>query len=232
MAAIKDVKFKRTSVPGKVPTTTDIGVGELAINLVDKKLYTANTTAVFELGANNTDLTVSNTATINAISANGSVGLPGQGLTSNGTSIYWSDNPGYTGSQGVTGYVGSQGVGGYTGSKGVDGTIGVDGYTGSQGVIGYTGSAGADGVIGYNGSNGYTGSQGTTGYTGSRGTDGVIGYNGSTGYTGSQGAVGYVGSQGVGYTGSAGPTTSYVFDGGGPTADYSLGPAFDCGGVY
>lgn len=219
MAAIKDVKFKRTSVPGKVPTTTDIGVGELAINLVDKKLYTANTTAVFELGANSTNLNVSNVATINAISANGSVGLPGQGLTSNGTSIYWSNNPGYTGSQGVTGYVGS---------KGADGTIGVDGYVGSQGIQGYTGSKGVDGTIGVDG---YTGSQGTTGYTGSRGTDGVIGYNGSTGYTGSQGQVGYVGSQGVGYTGSAGPTTSYVFDGGGPANDYTVGPAFDCGGV-
>ena len=33
------VKVKRSSVPGKVPTTTDIDLGELAINSYDGKLY-------------------------------------------------------------------------------------------------------------------------------------------------------------------------------------------------
>ena len=104
--------------------------------------------------------------------------------------------------------------------------------TGDKGDTGFTGSRGTDGVIGYNGSVGFTGSQGVIGFTGSRGTDGVIGYNGSTGFTGSKGDLGYSGSKGeIGFTGSTGPVTSYVFDGGSPTSNYSLGPAFDCGGV-
>jgi Collagen triple helix repeat (20 copies) len=227
------IQIRRTSVPGRVPTISQLSIGELGINLSDKKIYTANSTHVFELGSNNTDLNVANVATINAISANGSLGLPNQGLVSNGSSIYWADNPGYTGSRGNTGYVGSFGDTGYTGSFGYTGYVGsrgADGYTGSfgytgyvgsQGLTGYVGSRGTDGIIGVDG---YSGSRG---YTGSKGTDGTIGYNGSAGYTGSKGTDGN-----VGYTGSIGVTTSYVFDGGGPTADYSLGPAFDCGGVY
>ena len=157
--------------------------------------------------------------------ANGTLGTAGQGLVSNGSAVYWADNPGYTGSQGVIGYTGSQGVIGYTGSKGDQGVIG---YTGSRGVTGFTGSKGDQGVIGYTGSKGdqgvigYTGSkgdQGVIGYTGSKGDQGVIGYTGSKGdqgiqgYTGSQGPIGYTGSKGdtgsqgpIGYTGSKGDT--------------------------
>jgi hypothetical protein len=58
-----------------------------------------------------------------SIKANGSSGTSGQVLATDGTSLYWSSNPGYTGSQGTTGYTGSQG---------------------SQGPIGYTGSRGDD----------------------------------------------------------------------------------------
>lgn len=155
-------------------------------------------------------LTVSNGIVVEAggiavaggINANGTFGSPGQGLVSNGSAIYWADNPGYTGSQGTTGYTGSQGDVGYTGSKGDDGYVGADGYTGSRGDTGYTGSQGEIG---------YTGSQGEIGYTGSRGADGYVGADGYTGsqgeigYTGSQGEIGYTGSQGViGYTGSQG----------------------------
>ncbi len=66
-----------------------------------------------------------------------------------------------------------------------------------------------------------------SGFTGSGG-----GGVGSVGYTGSRGNVGFTGSRGnVGFTGSSGPVTSYIFDGGSPTSNYTLGPAFDCGGV-
>ena len=34
---------------------------------------------------------------------------------------------------------------------------------------------------------------------------------------------------GYGPTGPTGPTTSYIFDGGSSTSNYTLGPAFDCG---
>jgi hypothetical protein len=43
---------------------------------------------------------------------------------------------------------------------------------------------------------------------------------GSTGSTGQPGP-----------TGPAGPVTAFVFDGGGPSNNYTNGPAFDCGGI-
>ena len=36
----KKILIKRSSVAGKVPTTSDLEIGELAVNLADKKLYT------------------------------------------------------------------------------------------------------------------------------------------------------------------------------------------------
>ena len=41
------IKIKRSSVAGKVPTTSDIATGELAINTKDKKIYSSNGTFVF-----------------------------------------------------------------------------------------------------------------------------------------------------------------------------------------
>ena len=106
-------QFKRSSVSGVVPTTGDLSAGELGINLVDKKLFTANSTAVFELGSNLTSVYVGNTTsalTVNstlvtiptsiALSANGSNGTSGQVLTSNGVGVYWSTVSG--GGGGVT----------------------------------------------------------------------------------------------------------------------------------
>jgi len=44
------LKIKRTNTAGKVPTFgTEIVEGELAINIKDQKLYTANSSAVFQL---------------------------------------------------------------------------------------------------------------------------------------------------------------------------------------
>ena len=51
-------QIKRSTVSGVVPTTFDIAPGELAVNLADKKLFTANTTSAFELGSNLTNLSV------------------------------------------------------------------------------------------------------------------------------------------------------------------------------
>ena len=33
------IRHKRTNVPGKIPSPNDIDVGELAINMADKKIY-------------------------------------------------------------------------------------------------------------------------------------------------------------------------------------------------
>ena len=96
-------QHKRSTVSGVIPTTGDLSAGELGINLADKKLFTANSSAVFELGSNLTSVYVGNTSsalTVNsalitipatiALSANGSNGTAGQVLTSNSAGIYWS----------------------------------------------------------------------------------------------------------------------------------------------
>jgi hypothetical protein len=85
------IQFKRTSVSGRAANTTTLpNAGELALNMADGILYSTNGSVVFEIGANNTNVNVSNTLTIKAISANGSTGSSEQVLTSNGNGTYWS----------------------------------------------------------------------------------------------------------------------------------------------
>jgi len=50
------IQLKRSVVPGKVPTTSDLGLGEIAINHEDGKMYVAKTTSgaitsITEIGA-------------------------------------------------------------------------------------------------------------------------------------------------------------------------------------
>lgn len=44
------IKIKSTTTVGKTPTTSDIEVSELALNLADKKLYSRNAAGIFEIG--------------------------------------------------------------------------------------------------------------------------------------------------------------------------------------
>lgn len=96
-------KLRRSSVAGKVPNTATLSIGELGINLTDRKLFSSDGTNVWETGANLSSLAVSNATTtylsVNStiialsnvgLSVNGSVGTSGQYLTSNGTGTYWS----------------------------------------------------------------------------------------------------------------------------------------------
>ena len=148
MANTLPIVHKRTSVSGRLPEVANtldpkyIRRGELSINLTDQKVHTSNGTAVFEVGANLSTLSVQ------SISANGSLGTNGYHLMSNGTGVYWSDDRGYTGSQGDIGYTGSRGFTGFVGSQGDLGFTGSFGFTGSQGEIGYTGSKGETGSFG------------------------------------------------------------------------------------
>lgn len=98
-------RLKRSTVSGVTPTTGDISSAELAVNLTDRKLFTSNGSAVFELGSNLTNLAVSANLTIGStgdlvftngagVFANGTLGTTGQFLTSNGTGVYWSTLPG------------------------------------------------------------------------------------------------------------------------------------------
>jgi hypothetical protein len=66
----------------------------------------------------------------------------------------------------------------------------------------------------YGGLQGPTGSYGPTGEHGATGEPGPTGAAGSTGETGPTGAI-----------------TSFMFDGGAPSTDYIVGPAFDAGGA-
>ena len=85
-------QFKRTSTSGLLPNTTNsannsyIAAGEFAVNLTDKKVVSSNGTAIFEIGAN-----VSNIYITGSLTANGSTGSNNQVLTSNGSGIYWSE---------------------------------------------------------------------------------------------------------------------------------------------
>jgi len=85
-------QIKRTGVAGRQPNTTNtsnssyIDVGELAFNFADGILYSSNGSVLLELGANVTNQTITG-----ALSANGSVGIDGQALFSNGNGIYWGD---------------------------------------------------------------------------------------------------------------------------------------------
>jgi hypothetical protein len=89
------IKIKRTSVTGRAANTTTLtNPGELGLNMTDRIMYSTNGSVVFEIGANNTNVNVSNTLTVKTISANGSNGTAGQVLTSNGTAVYWNTGSG------------------------------------------------------------------------------------------------------------------------------------------
>ena len=66
-------KLRRSSVAGKVPTTSDIAIGELALNLTDRRLYSSDGSNTWEIGANNTNVNVSNTLSVaNTVFSNNS----------------------------------------------------------------------------------------------------------------------------------------------------------------
>jgi len=73
------LQIKRTSVPGRLPSNTDIDVGELAINLVDNRLFTKNgSNTVIDVHGQSLNTTSSvqfanvtaNAITVNTISIN------------------------------------------------------------------------------------------------------------------------------------------------------------------
>lgn len=129
-------QLKRSSVGGVRPTTSDIQPGELAVNINDRILFSANSSTVFEVGSNLTSLAVGNSTvrfTVNAthvaisnsmaLTANGSNGTSGQVLHSNGTGIYWAADD-----QGVTSVATGSGLTG--GTITTTGTISVSANSG------------------------------------------------------------------------------------------------------
>ena len=55
------ILIKRSSTASAVPTTSDITTGELAVNTVDKRIFTNNSGTIVELGTNPTSLAVAGT---------------------------------------------------------------------------------------------------------------------------------------------------------------------------
>jgi len=59
-----DILIKRSTTTGAVPTTSDLSTGELAINTVDKRLFTNNSGTIVEIGTAPTSLAVTNNTTV------------------------------------------------------------------------------------------------------------------------------------------------------------------------
>jgi len=68
-------KLRRSSVAGKVPTTSDIAIGEQALNLTDRILYSSDGTNIWQIGANNTTVNVTNSITVATNSITNSSGI-------------------------------------------------------------------------------------------------------------------------------------------------------------
>lgn len=58
------ILIKRSTTTGAVPSTSDLDTGELAINTVDKKLYTNNSGTIVEIGVLPSAIDVTNNATV------------------------------------------------------------------------------------------------------------------------------------------------------------------------
>lgn len=78
------IYIKRSSVAGKIPSTSILGTGELALNLADGRLYSSDGTAIFEVGANVGSLSVG----AGAFSiANGAMTFPSDDAATSGQSL-------------------------------------------------------------------------------------------------------------------------------------------------
>jgi hypothetical protein len=116
-AAANKVLLKKSSVVSKVPLTTDLAYGELALNYADGLLYYKSANNVIQyFSDSNTSVTLTGTQTLtnktltsptinNAIltgtlTAGGGVGTSGQVLSSTGTGVQWVDQTGGAGGSG------------------------------------------------------------------------------------------------------------------------------------
>ena len=97
MASI--LKIKRSAVQGKAPTTSDLQLGELALNTRDGKIFSSDGSSVFEIGSNNSiskvgTLTVGNTSPFTFPTTDG---LAAQVLETDGSgSLSWVDKDSLT----------------------------------------------------------------------------------------------------------------------------------------
>jgi hypothetical protein len=94
------VVLKRSAVEGKTPTTSDIALGELALNTYDGNLFfkkdsgTASIMSVATLTGTQTltNKTLDAATLTGTLTAGGGVGSNGNVLTSTGTGVQWTAN--------------------------------------------------------------------------------------------------------------------------------------------
>jgi len=91
------IQVKRTSVSGRTANVTSSGnsqfidAGEFALNMTDGILYTSNGSTLITVGSNLVNQNITGNLTVNAIIANGSLGVSGQVLSTNSTGVYWAN---------------------------------------------------------------------------------------------------------------------------------------------
>ena len=88
--------LKKSSVAEKVPLTTDLAYGELALNYADGKLYFKNSSnAITSFGSNSatetlSNKTISSPTLTGSLTVGGNTGSNGQFLKSTGTGVVWA----------------------------------------------------------------------------------------------------------------------------------------------
>lgn len=87
-------QHKRSTVSGVTPTTSDIAAGELGLNLADRRVFTSNGSAVFELGSNLTSLAVGNSTVRQIANTTGVFVNGGITLTRNDTTLGFTTTSG------------------------------------------------------------------------------------------------------------------------------------------
>lgn len=129
MASI--IKLKRSTTPGGVPANSALTEGELAINIVDKKLFSSNGTATFAISGDQYNLEQSgnsSTATVSLTVDNDSLSNDSIFFAGGGTNIVSGNSSQVT----ITGTTYAVGTGGNT----------------TQGTVTLTGTGGGDAGIG------------------------------------------------------------------------------------
>ena len=109
-------KLRRSSVAGKSPNTSTLSIGELAINLTDRKLYSSDGTNIFETGSNLTSLAVFSSIAIGNSTVNTTVNSTAFSGTSN-AATYVIANSGITSN--ASGVFVTQGTGTVVNATGV-----------------------------------------------------------------------------------------------------------------
>ena len=188
------IRIRRSSVAGKIPLSSQLDLGEIAINTYDGKVFINQDQS--SIGIGTTVITVNpwsvgpGTSTYNTYFISGNVGIgttnPTCNLDING-SVRFRDR-----------FYDSNNQVGTVGSVLISTGIGVSWSTltqGAQGLQGLQGIQGPQGFQGIQGPQGFQGIQGTQGFIGLQGFQGLQGIQGTTG-TGIQGIQGFQGLQG------------------------------------